>query len=77
MDLETVERNFTYHPPFGNQTERYKFIRDQARALARTIIELTPASREQSIALTKLEESVMWANAAIARNETEEITPAT
>jgi hypothetical protein len=30
---------------------------------------MTPVSREQSLALTHLEEVVMFANAAIARNE--------
>jgi hypothetical protein len=31
----------------------------------------TPASREQSLALTHLEDAVFWANAAIARHEGE------
>ena len=30
---------------------------------------LCPGSRELSLSKTKLEESVMWANASIARNE--------
>lgn len=30
---------------------------------------LTPKSREQSTALTNLDQVVFWANAAIARNE--------
>ena len=30
---------------------------------------LCPDSREKSLAITKIEESVMWANAAIARRE--------
>lgn len=29
---------------------------------------LCPESREKSLAVTNLEESVMWANASIARN---------
>lgn len=33
------------------------------------INDLTPNSREQAVAFTKLEESIMWANAGIARNE--------
>jgi hypothetical protein len=32
-------------------------------------VEHTPESREQSLALTNLEQAVMWANAAIARRE--------
>jgi hypothetical protein len=66
MDIDNV---FRYHPPFGNQAERYTVIRATAKALAYIIQENTPASREQSLALTHLQEAVMWANAAIAINE--------
>jgi hypothetical protein len=44
-------------------------LRDATKNLAHLIINLTPSSREQSLALTHLEEAVMFANAAIARNE--------
>jgi hypothetical protein len=66
---ETIENSFTYHPPVGSQQNRYVLLRDQAKALAMTIIENTPSSREQSTAITKLEEAIMWANKAIACNE--------
>lgn len=64
-----VDRSFTYHAPKEDQGARYHFIREAAKTLALDITSLTPESREQSLALTKLEEAVMWANAAIARNE--------
>lgn len=64
-----IEHNFTYHPPKNDQQERYTKLREQAKALALQIIELTPYSREQSLALTHLETAVMFANASIARNE--------
>jgi hypothetical protein len=64
-----LETNFTYHAPFGDQPERYNQLRSQARSLADTILNLTPQSREQSLALTNLEQAIFWANAAIARNE--------
>lgn len=64
-----VENRFTYHAPHGTQPERYVRLRTAARDLAHLIVELTPVSREQSLALTKLEESVFFANASIARNE--------
>jgi hypothetical protein len=60
---------FMYHPPKEDQPERYLRIRGEALVLAITIVETTPTSREQSLALTALEEAVMWANAAIARRE--------
>ncbi len=70
----TIERDelatrFTYHPPTGNQSERYEKIRAMAFAFAEELVDLTPVCREQSLALTRLEGVVMWANAAIARRE--------
>lgn len=64
-----IERNFTYHAPKEGQPAKYVAIRDKAKELAYMIDELCPIAREQSLALTKLEESVFWANAAIARHE--------
>jgi len=69
MDNPAIEHRFTYHPPKGDQAERYGEIRSGAKEFATMIAELTPASREQSLAITHLEQAVMWANAAIARNE--------
>ena len=66
---ERIERDFTHHPPKEDQAARYAIIRADAKDLALRIVEMTPASREQSVALTKLDEVVMFANAAIARNE--------
>jgi hypothetical protein len=66
---EELHKRFTYHPPFGNQASRYVLIRDTAHSFANLINEETPESREQSLAITALEECVFWANAAIARNE--------
>lgn len=64
-----IENNFTYHAPKGDQAERYGKIREKARELAELMEESCPDSREKSLASTKLEEAVMWANASIARNE--------
>lgn len=70
-DLKMLENNFTYHPPSPGQTERYEIIRATAKDFATLIFGFCPISREKSLALIKLEEVVMWANAAIARNEKE------
>lgn len=68
--LYDVENVYTYHPPVGDQTQRYARIRSMAAELAKEIIRLTPPNtREQSLALTNLEQAVFWANASIARNE--------
>ena len=67
-EKEQIEKCFTYHPPKDGQPEDYTHIRQTAKNLAYTFEALCPDSREKSLAMTKLEEAVMWANAAIARN---------
>ena len=67
--IQILDNNFTYHPPKGTQQERYENLRAMAKVLATEIMESSKESREQSLAITKLEEAIFWANAAIARNE--------
>lgn len=69
MTNNDIEKNFSYHTPKDDQAERYERIRYKAKMLAAYINENCPDSREKSLAMTKLEEAVMWANASIARNE--------
>ena len=69
MAPATLNQIFTYHPPIGDQTARYMQLREAALAFAKTVQTLTPPSREQSVALTNIQQAVMWANAAIAINE--------
>lgn len=64
-----IDRNFRYHPPKGNQATRYEELREKGKELAQKIADECPECRETSLALTKVEEAIMWANAAIARNE--------
>lgn len=67
-DTLRLANRFTYHPPKPGQADKYTCLRGAAYDLAKLVERLTPASREQAIALTKIEEAVFWANAAIARN---------
>ena len=69
MDYMDLKNRFTYHAPFGDQTERYQNIRKQIFDLAVFLDEQCSDSRELSLAITKLEEVSFWANASIARNE--------
>jgi len=64
-----IESSFTYHAPKDDQSERYVMIRDEAKKLAINACKNSPPSREQSLAITALENFVFWINAAIARNE--------
>lgn len=65
-DPDTAHR-FTYHPPTPEQPEVYQAMRDCAHLFVILVESATFPSRERSLALTKTEEAVMWANAAIAR----------
>lgn len=67
--FERVEHDFTYHAPVDEeQVRRYALIRAKAKELAKLFVSLVPPGREQSKALTDLEQSVMFANAGIARH---------
>ncbi len=67
-DLDNL---FTHHVPFDDQGERYTKMRAAAKVFAAVVVELAPSSSERSTAIRKLREVMMWANAAIACNETE------
>jgi len=69
MEAADLANRFTYHPPKDGQAAKYEAIREEAHGTAATINRLCPESREKSLAITHLEDAVMWANAAIARNE--------
>jgi hypothetical protein len=70
MTEDDLDSRFTYHAPKTGQDAKYRVIRETARNLASLINEDCPESREKSLAFTHLEETVMWANAAIARHGT-------
>jgi len=61
-----LEHWFTYHAPDGQQLEAYEKIREVGLSFATTILDLTPASADQTAAIRKVREAVMTANAAIA-----------
>ena len=69
MTNDQIDNIFTYHAPFGTQQARYVAIRDKAKELALLVNEACPESREKSLALTNLQQSVQMANASIAINE--------
>lgn len=64
---ERIENDFMFHPAKDDQGARHQRIRSAARDLAIAIATLVPEGREKSLALTKAEEAMFWANAGIAR----------
>ena len=69
MEQADLEKRFTYHPPLNGQAGRYAGLREYGLQLAEHINKECPDSREKSLAITALEETIMWANASISRNE--------
>lgn len=70
--IKQLEWNLTNHKPTDLAIEEIEELRAAAKDFGKGIIKLTPYSREQSLALTNLEQALFWANAAIARNKTED-----
>lgn len=65
---DRVDHDLTNHPiPDDQDVENVELLREHAKALGHAIVEWCPPGREQSLALTQLEQTVMWAVAAIAR----------
>lgn len=67
-EYERIENNFKYHAPSGDQPYKYDAIRSKIKELAYMLSDECPDSREKSVAMTKLEEVMFWANASVARN---------
>jgi hypothetical protein len=70
MDLKDLANRFSYHKPgTGEVIQDHSRIRTECFVLATSLNDMLPESREKSLAITHLEEVMMWANAAIARNQ--------
>jgi len=57
---------FTFHSPTQEQIQKYLSIREAGKAFAAAILENTPPSADQTVAIRKVREAVMIANASIA-----------
>lgn len=65
---DPIDVLFTYHPPVGDQVERYQRIREAGKALAREIHASCAGGPDRTAAIRKVREAVMTANASIATN---------
>jgi len=68
VEFKDLYHRFAYHkPPNETVAMLHAAMRDAAYDLALIINDASVDCREKSIAITKVEEAMMWANAAIAR----------
>lgn len=66
---DDIDHRFAFHAASTQEKrDEHTSARAVMRGAAHTINELCPDGREKALAITKLEEAMMWANAAIARN---------
>lgn len=71
--IEEDDFNLTNHRPTDAGIEKIEELRAKQKEYAALIRRLTPASREQSLAITNLEQAGFWANASVARTETDDL----
>ena len=63
-----IAKRMAHHPPTQPAVSYHEFIREVITATTESLNNKLPPCRETERALTKLEEALFWANAAIARN---------
>jgi hypothetical protein len=68
MDNLELKNRFTFHPANSTSASIYEAMRARALELSTWMNENAPDSRELSLAITNLDQAVMWFNAAVARN---------
>lgn len=68
---DQLAHRFQFHPAKEQSTQdAHERVREVCLTAADELVSATgPMSREQSLAITKLEEAMFWANAAIARGD--------
>lgn len=67
---EEIDNRTKWHPPTDEDTASlHNEVRKTINNSIKQINMFVPESREKSLAITKLEEAMMWANAGIARNQ--------
>jgi hypothetical protein len=68
MSSPELFNRFKYHPATEVTGPKHEKVRDSCYNLAVVIDLVVPDGREKSLAMTKIEEAMFWANAGIARN---------
>jgi hypothetical protein len=68
MESAELANRFVYHPPVGTgKIMAHQAVREGLADMAQRMNDWLPEGREKALVMTKLEEAMFWANAAIAR----------
>lgn len=68
MQPADIEHRFAFHAATTQEKrDEHTSVRQHCRRLADELNERLPEGREKSLAITRVEEVMFWANAAIAR----------
>lgn len=70
--VQDMRWNMNNHKPTSEAVDLIEYMRALAKQFGEGIIQSAPDCRERSVALTNLEQTLMWTNAAIARNNTKD-----
>lgn len=68
IQIASIERSLTNQTPSNVNPIQFDTIRSKAKDFARAVITMSTASREQILALRKIEEAVMWAIKGVVLN---------
>lgn len=74
--MTDLRNRFDYHRPDAEKVKAHEAVRGACFHLALQFFDDLPEGREKASAITKIEEAMFWANAAIARNQLDDRTPA-
>lgn len=67
IDNADLINRFAFHPADENRAKAHELAREVCYTAALALATLCPPGRELSLAITHLEDSMFWSNAAIAR----------
>lgn len=71
--MTEVIKRFAYHRPSEKALDKVNAVRLGYSELHALILRATPNSREQSVAITELETSAMWAIKSIVINDADSV----